>query len=425
MRRLGPRGRGAMLVGCVAVILLGSKCSARADISTQFGLSPRGIGMGNAVSAVTHDYASTFYNPAGLALTPESSFTFGYLYAAPRFRHARPSGAQQLVFSQHLNAPVLGYRQNLRTVFPDRWGRNIVVSICVASSDNFKTGTLVETKLYPDPQVPVFGRVQDMLVMNGGVGLEVFPFLLIGGGMRFAATYDATSLIAHINLETGETEVERLAVNADTEIQPIAGLILRPWDSLHLAGVWRRGGSPIRLLGAGGGTAQIGPLVLPMSLSLAFRDFYTPDEVAGSIAWSPWERILLAVEVTWARWSRYDAPYGETPPGDPFRDIVTPRFGVEYAITKRLKGQAGYYWQPSPVKDVQPFTSYLDTDQHVFSTAVEYALPLRRMFKYPLVLRAYLQYQYLPRRDLTTVNGPGSVWGYIMNVGGTVEFRFR
>jgi hypothetical protein len=406
-------------------VFLGSRATAFADMATQFGLSPRAIGMGNAVSAVTHDYASTYYNPAGLALTPESSFTLGYMYTSPRFRLEEPPGTERLVFTESMNAPVVGYRQNLRTVFPDSWKRNLVVALALAASDNFKTGTLVQTYLYEDTQIPVFGRVQDMLVMNAGVGIEVFPFLLLGAGMRFAATYDATSLIAHMNLGTGAVEVEKLAVNADTEMQPIAGFIVRPWETLNLAGVWRRGGSPIRLVGAGGGSAQIGSLVVPMSLTLAFRDFFTPDEFAASIAWSPWNRLLLALEVTWALWSKYDVPYGENPPGDPFRDIVIPRFGVEYAFTDRFKAQSGYYWQPSPVKDVQPYTHYLDTDQHVFSAAVEYGLPLKKVFKFPLVLRAYFQYQYLPRREILTFRGPGAVWGYIINVGGTVEFRFR
>ncbi len=409
----------------VSGVLLCTAQTARADMSTQYGLSPRGIGMGNAVAAVTHDYASVFYNPAGLALTPESSLTLGYMYTTPRFRLEEPPGREQLVFTANMNAPVIGYRQNLRTVFPESWGRNIVLSLCIAASDNFKTGTLVETYLYTDPQIPVFGRVQDMLVMSGGLGVEVFPFLLVGVGMRFACTYDAANITANMNLGTGETEIEKLEVNADTEVQPIAGVIVRPWRSLAIAGVYRRGGSPVRLVGAGSGTAQIGGIILPMTLSLAFRDFFTPDEYVGSVAFSPWEPLLLALEMTYARWSKFDAPYGETPPGDPFRDIVIPRLGVEYAFMEGLKAQAGYYWQPSPVKDVQPYTHYLDTDQHVFSAAVEYGLLLKKAFKYPLVLRAYFQYQYLPRREIVTVAGPASVWGYIFNVGGTVEIRFR
>ena len=80
----------------------------------------------------------------------------------------------------------------------------------------------------------------------------------------------------------------KLEVNADTEVQPIIGVIFRPWDQFRLAGVWRRGGSPVKLLGKGGGAAVIASVELPMNLSLAFRDFFTPDEFAGSIAYSRW-----------------------------------------------------------------------------------------------------------------------------------------
>ena len=411
------------------VVLFGfflvSPGKARADLATQFGLSPRGIGMANAGSAVIDDYAAVFYNPAGLALSPASSFTFGYFYTSPRVRSRDPGGKEHLLFTSHMNVPVIGYRQNLRNVFPDKWGKNIVVALAVASSDNLKTGTLVETYLYEDRQLPVFGRVQDMLVMSGGFGVELTRWLLLGVGMRFAATYDATNITATMNLVTGETVVEKLEVNADTEMQPIAGILFRPWEAFRVAGVWRRGGSPIKLVGSGGGRAVIGPLVLPMSLSLAFRDFFTPDEFTGSVAYSVTERLLLAFELTYARWSNYDVPFGQKPPGEPFRDIILPRFGAEYVFSEQFKFQMGYYWQPSPVKSFQPYTHYLDNDQHVFSAAAEYAWLIKGILKHPLRFRFYFQYQHLPRRTLDTINGPTDIWGYITNLGGTVEIRFR
>jgi len=423
--RAAPAPRRALVILAATLWVACPPAGARADIATQFGLSPRGIGMGNAVSALIHDYAAVYYNPAGLALSPSSSFTLGYFYSTPKVRARGPGGNEQVIFDTHMNVPVLGYRQNLKRVFPQRWGKNIVVALAVGSSDNLKTGTLVETYLYEDRQIPVFGRVQDMLVMSGGVGVELHRWVLLGAGMRFASTYDAANITATMDLATGETVVQKLEVNADTEAQPIAGFLLRPHPGLHLAGVWRRGGAPINLVGQGGGTAVIGPLALPMSLSLAFRDFYTPDEFAGSVAWWTTARLLLALEVTFARWSRYDVPYGDRPPGEPFRDVWVPRVGAEYAFLENLKVQAGYYWQPSPVSRRQPYTCYLDTDQHVFSGAVAYGLRLKGVFKYPLGLSAYVQVQHLPRRTLDTVAGPTDVWGTITNVGGTVELRFR
>jgi len=416
------------LPGLFFLLSVGRLClpgAVCADLATQFGLSPRGIGMGNAVSAVADDFGAVYYNPAALALSPGSSFSFGYFYTTPRVRVGTPQGPGRLVFTTHMNAPVIGYRQNLRGVFPEKWGRNLVVALAVASSDNFKTGTLVETLLYEDPQLPVFGRVQDMLVMSGGVGVEVNRWVLLGAGMRFAATYDAANITAVMNLANGETAVQKLEVNADTEAQPLAGFLLRPGGGLQVAGVWRRGGSPIKLLGKGGGTAVLGPLELPMSLALAFQDFFSPDEFSGSAAVAVSEKLLLAFDLTWARWSRYDAPYGHSPPGEPFRDIFIPRFGAEVVLSEQFRVQGGYYWHPSPVKGAQPYTAFLDTDQHVFSAALEWVQPIGGVLKHPLRIRGYVQYQHLPRRTLETVHGPTSVWGYITNIGGTVEFRFR
>ena len=124
-------------------------------------------------------------------------------------------------------------------------------------------------------------------------------------------------------------------------------------------------------------------------------------------------------------------PFGQVPPGEPFENIFIHRLGAEYAFTDTLTVQAGYYWQPSPVKETQTHTRYLDTDQHVFSVALEYDWLIRKIFTYPLTIQGYFQYQYLPGRTIQeTINGPDNlaywdIWGYIINVGAMVQFRFR
>ncbi len=408
-------------------LILCSSPAVRADISTHFGLSPHSIGMGNAVAAVSHDYGAVYYNPAGLALSSESTITFGYLGSIPRVKIKTPRGKEGLFFTNGMNVPLFGYRQNIGPLLSDKGEKNIVLGLCVGSSDNLKTGTLLETYLYEEPQVPVFGRVQDMLVMSVGLGIELHKYILVGAGLRFAATYDAVNISAKINVLNQETIIDKLEVNADTEILPIFGLLLRPSDQLRLAAVWRRGGAPIKLVGKGGGGLLINKLKLPwsFSLALAFQDFYTPNEYAGAIAYSFTERFLLALEITFAEWSKYDVPYGTTPPGEPFKNIFIPRIGAEYAFNENLKIQMGYYWQPSPIKTIQPFTNYLDTDEHVFSIGLEYDWLLTDVFTYPLKLQLYFQYQHLPRRILWTLLGPTSIWGVIANVGAVVQFRFR
>jgi hypothetical protein len=296
--------------------------------------------------------------------------------------------------------------------------------MALAFPDNFKTGTLVHTYLYDETQYPVFGRVHDMLVMSGGMGIELHRRVYVGAGMRFAVTYSAQDITLVMNLLEGDTEFQHVDINADTEVQPIVGIILKPWNELRVAAVWRRGGAPVSIVGKGSGSAQLGNFVLPVSLDLNFRDFYTPDEIAGSIACTFMERLLVAFEMTYAQWSDYDMPFNQTPPGNPFRDIVIPRCGVEYTLSPIVKFQLGYYYQPSPVKGSQPYTMYLDTDEHVFSVGTEVSWPIPSLLEYPLRFHMYFQYQHLPRRSLDTINGTTSIWGYITNIGGTVQLRF-
>ena len=416
-------GRRSALLRLV-LLLFTAAPEVRADLAHHFGLSPRAIGMGNAVSAIIDDYAAVYYNPAGLALTSSNGFTLGYFYSTPRIRTRVAGGQERLSFQEEMKAGVVGYRQNLSSIFSDKWGKNVVVGLALAYPGDFKTATLVGTRFYDEMQFPVFGRVPEMLVMSGGLGIELHKMFLVGVGMRYAVTDSAKDITVHLQLPDRDDIIKKIDIQAETETQPIVGAVFRPWDALRLAAVWRRGGAPVRVVGKGGGRALVGPLEIPIDLSLNFQDFFTPDEFAGAVAWSPSEMFLLAFELTYAKWSHYDDPYGLSPPGDPFEDILIPRFGVEIDPPGPFRFQVGYYWQPSPVKDVQPFTQYLDTEEHVFSCAVEYELPIKRLLEYPLRFHAFFQYQHMPRRTLETVNGATAIWGYITHLGATVQLSF-
>ena len=179
----------------VALFVAESSRPVCADLCTQFGLSPRAIGMGNAVSAVIEDFSGFYYNPAALSASSGNSFTVGYYYSSPRVKIRDRTGAEFLAHDAHTNTGVFGYRQNLRGMFPESWGRNIVVALGLAFPGDLKKATYVRTSLYDEPQFPVFGRVPDMLVMGGGLSVEVLPGMVyLGVGMRFAVTYDATNL---------------------------------------------------------------------------------------------------------------------------------------------------------------------------------------------------------------------------------------
>ncbi len=408
----------AVTIGCAMV--LASKHSW-CDMSSQFGLSPRAIGMGNAVSALIDDYAAVYYNPAGLALTSESGFTLGYFYNEPRIKVGRSDGTEHSGFRSAMKAGLIGYRHAL---FSKHWKKNVVVGMALAYPDNFKTGTMVRTYFYDDTQWPVVGRVHDMLVMSGGMGIQVHERVYVGVGMRFAVTYSAQDINVVLRLSEGTIEYERVDINADTEVLPVVGCIIRPLEWLKFGAVWRRGGAPVKVVGKGQGSAVVGAFVLPVSLGLNFKDFYEPDEIAASVAIEPLDKMAICFETTYAFWSKYDVPFDMKPPGRPLDDIVIPRIGLEYRLSDFMRVQAGYYYHPSPVKRVQSDTDYLDAAAHVVSAGAEFSIPIPRLLEFPLVLHVCAQYEHMPERRLTTLHGSTRVWGHISTIGGTVQLRF-
>lgn len=424
-RKTGCFFSGGILAPALFLFLLFHAGNLHADMAGQFGLSPRGIGMANAVSAVIDDYAAVYYNPAGLALREEDDISVGYFYSHPRIHVKDPSGAERVGLGSDINAFLFGYRKNLKKLLPLKWQRNIGLGIAVELQNDLKQAALVETSLYRDTQFPVFGRVQDVLVAGAGLGIELHERVHAGIGLRIAVTLDVQDVAVAVKLLNMDFTYLNLDANIDTEARPTAGIIVRPWDPVRMAFVWRKGGPVARVDASGLGLVEIGKLSLPITFLFAFRDFYSPEEIAGSVAVQVLERLLLAVEVTHAKWSGYNLPYNEKPPGDPFRDIFIPRFGAEITLTDSWKIQAGYYYQPSPVKEDQPYTVFLDAEEHVFSCAVEFSRHLiKRLFHEPLQLRVFFQYQVLPRRSLDTANGRTAVWGSFLSLGGALQIPF-
>jgi len=422
----GRRGPTRFVWGVLLPVLCSAVThrDAAADLASQYGLSPRAIGMGNAVCAVIDDASAVYYNPAGLGLRADSVLTMVYDYAHPSIRGTDPSGTDAAGFGQEIHAVQISYKQSLKALLPRKWERNIGFAILAVLQDDLKKGARIDTSLYGERLYPVFGRVQDILVVGAGAGLQITRWLYAGIGMRLAVTLDLQNITLGVRVvpEPGWVYMNTDA-NVDTEVRPIAGVILRPWPPLRIGAAWRSGGPVGDVVMTARGA--IGDVLLPVKLPYQWVDFYEPEEIAASVAWEPRRNLLLATELTWARWSGYNVPYKKPPPGAPLRDILVPRFGLEYSLCSPWKFQLGYYYQPSAVRDVQPRTNLLDADKHVFSCGAQVACnPLPWVLARPLRFQIFLQYQYCPRKTLELLNGETAVWGYILNVGGGLSVPF-
>jgi long-chain fatty acid transport protein len=145
--------------------------------------------------------------------------------------------------------------------------------------------------------------------------------------------------------------------------------------------------------------------------------FYSPRQVVFGWAWKPGERFNLSVDLAWLQWSQFkDATLKMAvaigPGGtqvnfqevlDPgFNDTLLPRAGIEYLAKKwslfpladrvELKLRGGYYFQKSPVPEQTGLTNFLDSDTHVFSAGLGFAL--RDLFGTTRALKLDFHFQF-------------------------------
>jgi len=408
-------------------------------VSSQFGVSPRAISMGNAYTALADDFSGLYYNPAGLATRPRNVGIAGYLYNQPRVNVQGADGVEHLAFNAKMNSILVGLtmdmgdfvRQFLELEFvPKRYRPDLEVSwgLAVISPNQFSTFVNADIKFLADMQFPVFGRDQDFMPIFGGGGFKLHEMVYIGAGLvaGFSVALQSADITANFNPDNPFT-FNKVDVNATLEMAPIVGIILMPLDELRIGAAWRDSMNPVHFKGdidVKIGTPA-GEISLP-PLASSLYDFYMPEEISGSIAYEFIERLLVAVELTYTRWSGFNLPYGRTYTENLFEDIFIWRGGLEYTVTDDVRVRLGYYYQPSPISDVpQTETQFLDTDQHVFSTGLGYVWRFpERFFGYPVELDLYFQYHHLPRRTLDTVAGPMSVWGYHVGGGGAIQLQF-
>ena len=201
------------------------------------------------------------------------------------------------------------------------------------------------------PQWTVIDRAQVVALQIGfGIGLERWiPGLRLGIGISGLAQNSGTLdvLLDETNQFVSLTEVQLLA-----DFAPIAGLQFYR-DNFSLGITYRS-----ELVSAI--DLDISVRNLPISLPLLGIDAYAhydPHNLSVEGSWKPIPELMLALNLTWRRWSAYPGPAGATtdrsnfPPAMNFHDTVSPRLGMEYTSRRErlsLMARAGVAYEPTP-----------------------------------------------------------------------------
>ena len=429
-----------------AVLWLLAAAGAHASVLDIYGYNPRGTSMGNAHAAVADDYTATFYNPAGLTRRKKVAVGAGFMASIPDLHIDRDYATEaQREVPNEIPPGFSGF--NLGAVFPlgGLIGDRVALGIGIyLPTLNILRGEGI------DPQIPQYYRYQnlpDKVVVLASVAVQPVDWLSIGGGIQVLAAIDG---LAELDIEIANRRVSRQSLRIDIEptTAPVAGVLVQPNDWLSV-GVSYRG--ELQLEYAIPVDIRIDEL-LDLRLDIGGTALYVPDYWNLGVAVDLADQdLLVAAELSWARWSRAPDPsptftadidgplaaglglddrldVGNGRPVDlAFSDVPIVKLGVEHRTHAQLRLRAGYAYRESPAPVPVEVFNYIDNDAHLLSggVGVSFADPLE-VHRSPISLDLVYQLTVMVERHVEQTAADDRVGDY--DAGGVihnVQLSFR
>jgi long-chain fatty acid transport protein len=429
------------IIGCLIL----THSALAGDIADTYGLSPKSMAMGNAMTAHVNDWSSVYYNVAGLGRTyppkeegSSGEFFTGFLYTMPSISLDIPqrySGTTQYDTKADedldFGSIVIGTALDLNSVYQLPWMvSSSRFGIALSMGDDMTISRINDV----EPQTHNFlryGKEAQALAVYTGLGLGFFGDVVgIGVGVKTSFGGKTTILLEDVQVGT-DPQTPKQQSQMDLELDTsawIAGLyvdvgqIVEPLQGLNFGFSYREECKfeldlkTIGVVEAGG---------IPLDLNLSLLDYYQPASYNVGLSYQVNDRWLVAFDVEHQTWSEYDVAANQAyhyedilPELD---DISIPKIGLQYQPSPKTSCYLGYYYQPSFVPDeaVKGEVNWLDNDKHVGSVGISYDTGTWAGFKVPIVLHAGYQFQYLEDRkvDKTTPTSLNPSYSY----GGTVH----
>jgi long-chain fatty acid transport protein len=383
----------------VALLAAGTSQAAGFQINTQ---SARSTGMGNASVSALNDAAAIYYNAANILGDKKLEVAVGDTGILPSLKFTPVGGTQQ--------------------------GQ--------------------KTTLSPPPHVFATYKLMD----NLAVGLGVYtPF-----GARSRWTDDFTGrfraresamAVYNINPTVAYAPHERVRVGVGLDIGRATLELKRGLDFVESEGNVHLGGSAWGVGFNAGVQGVVVPKLLTVGahyrhqMALTFKgnadfqnipdafqgrladttvegDVMLPGSLAAGFALTPLERLTVAFDANWVRWSTFKQLAIEFPENPALNNPLQKRWkstwnfhlGAEYGVTEALQVRAGFVIDPSPSPDDTLTPDLPDSDRLAVTAGAGYAFG---------ALRADLGYQFVTLSDKVssapgmpgTYNGTAHVFG--------------
>lgn len=416
------------------------------NIATNYGLVPMDVASAQAFSMFNDQVSATYYNPAYLAHDPRGELTLGLLQANNQLKAASVGGANPPVRNGDLiqDAPaqnsLVGMKTNLASLTTfnhpiylgfmagiEKYGMEMLAF----SSSTSKTGQYLK-----------YGR--QPLFLNIGGATPIWRGIDAGFSTRITLHADA-ALVAQTDL-AGNTQYEKLNVNARPSFRPIFGLNIDWGDTLcpdhdcwasgwDTAFAYRTHSSYRTAVYAN--TVIPGTIPAPgLTLQVTTLDSYQPDILEAAIQYKG-RGIRAALAVEQQRWSdltdRFQGDTVKNQANAQFKDVLVPRAAVQVDLGQYIHLTTGVAYQKSPLESNQTLdVNYFDNNEWILGVGASAVFPEAPFLRYPLEIDLGYQHHFLKPRDfqMTYSSAPSNPYetvtakGSIDVFSGSVTLKF-
>lgn len=405
------------LAAAAALATLAVAPRARAGLEDSLGIGPEAMALGGSFAARGGSYASTYYNPAGLAPLGEHGgfleLTIGGVYAHPELHATNAYGQNLLMPSATQGGPPMGVPDTGGFLLGARFsvGRPLKIDGLSFGLSLFVPGHFFSWFNRPDEDFrwELLDDRTQVISVHAGLAWRINKFISVGAAVRalFDTQTNVTGQVTSLGLDpkTGQINVTtRLGVDSQVygQASPILGVLVTPIDRLRFGVVYRH---PSYVDDWGTTVINGVPDLGSIGYFSHFSHYYEPLEVTLAASLDVTPRFDVSADVTYARWS--DAVSNNFNFWGPGRwgDTIVPAFGARYRVTDSLALMAGYRFQKSPLDNFGGPSNMLDCDRHVASLGFDLHLgKLLRQPTFDVRLTGGLQYTVLV--DRTEVKDP-------------------
>lgn len=413
------------------------------NIGTTYGVMPVDVATAQSLSMFNEQVSATYYNPAYLTSDERGELTAGVLHAEQELRSSRSDADGDIISDSPSQHVLIGMKTNLGSL--TRFKHPIYLGFIAGVEKYGKEMLAFSSQTSETGQYLQYGKEPLFLNIGGATPL----WRGISGGFSVRVTLEAAAQLDAVSTLGGETSRERLSVNAEPSLKSILGTTIKwgdtfcPDSNCFLDG-WE---SALTYRTKSSASTSVDSNIIVtqtipdpgLSLAVATIDSFQPETIAigtqykgdgwrigGSIEQQNWSEL----EDEFAGESIKDQESVSAANRIGFDDILIPRIGAEYQLSRNFALRGGLAYEESPLKTTRnPELNYLDTDKIVVGLGISATYERTRLLAYPVRLDIGYQYQQLQDRDFTIVDFDGNEQqatadGEIHVVSGSITLKF-